>query len=305
MMNFPLKGIIPPIVTPLIDNRTLDVPGLEKLVEHFISGGVHGLFILGTTGEAQSLTYQVRKEFINRTCELVGHRIPVLVGITDTSFEDSLEIAEYSQQSGADAVVVAPPYYIPISQSELVDYFESLFPLLALPVFIYNMPGCTKLHMTLKTVKAARELGAVGIKDSSGDMLYLTTLIEEFKEYPEFSILTGTELFIPETVMQGGHGAIAGGANLFPRFFVEFYEASLARDYKKIAVFRTQSLNLYNTIYAVGKTGSRYTRGIKCTLATMGLCNDFVASPLRKMEGEELRKIEQYMEEFSIAKVYR
>jgi 4-hydroxy-tetrahydrodipicolinate synthase len=236
---------------------------------------------------------------------LVNQRIPVLVGITDTSFEDSLEIAHYSHKVGADAVVVAPPYYIPITQSELTDYFESLFPRLALPVFIYNMPGCTKLHMTIKTVKTAKDLGAVGIKDSSGDMLYLSTLIEEFKGSPEFSILTGTELFIPETIMQGGHGAIAGGANLFPRFFVEFYEASLARDYKKIAVFRQQSLNLYNTIYSVGKTGSRYTRGIKCTLATMGLCNDFVASPLRKMEGEELQKIEEYMKELSDAKVYR
>ena len=304
-MNFPLKGIIPPIVTPLINNSTLDVKGLEKLIEHYISGGVHGLFILGTTGEAQSLSYQLRKEFIKRTCDLVNHRIPVLVGITDTSFEGSLEIADYSHLVGADAVVVAPPYYIPISQSELTDYFESLFPRLALPVFIYNMPGCTKLHMTIKTVKVAKDLGAVGIKDSSGDMLYLSTLINEFKDSPEFSILTGTELFIPETIMQGGHGAIAGGANLFPRFFVEFYEASLARDYKKIAVFRTQSLNLYNTIYSVGKTGSRYTRGIKCTLATMGLCNDFVASPLRKMEGEELRKIELYMKELSVAKVYR
>lgn len=304
-MNFPLKGIIPPIVTPLIDNRTLDVQGLEKLVEHFIAGGVHGLFILGTTGEAQSLGYNLRKEFIKRTCELVDHRIPVLVGITDTSIEDSVEIADYSHKVGADAVVVAPPYYIPISQSELIEYFESLFPRLALPVFIYNMPGCTKLHMTIKTVKAAKELGAVGIKDSSGDMLYLSTLINEFKDSPEFSILTGTELFIPETIMQGGHGAIAGGANLFPRFFVEFYEASLARDYEKIAAFRTQSLNLYNTIYSVGKTGSRYTRGIKCTLATMGLCNDFVASPLRKMVGEERQKIQQYLEEISMSKVYR
>jgi 4-hydroxy-tetrahydrodipicolinate synthase len=304
-MNFPLKGIIPPIVTPLIDNLTLDVQGLEKLIEHYIAGGVHGLFILGTTGEAQSLGYKLRKEFIKRTCDLVGHRIPVLVGITDTSLEGSLEIADYSHKVGADAVVVAPPYYIPITQSELTDYFESLFPRLALPVFIYNMPGCTKLHMTIKTVKTAKDLGAVGIKDSSGDMLYLSTLIEEFKGSPEFSILTGTELFIPETIMQGGHGAIAGGANLFPRFFVEFYEASLARDYKKIAVYRTQSLNLYNTIYSVGKTGSRYTRGIKCTLATMGLCNDFVASPLRKMEGEELQKIEEYMKELSDAKVYR
>ena len=89
-MNLPLRGIIPPVITPLLDNNTLDVKGLEKMVEHLISGGVHGLFILGTTGEAPSLSYKLRKEFIKKTCELVNHRVPVMVGITDTSFDGSL-----------------------------------------------------------------------------------------------------------------------------------------------------------------------------------------------------------------------
>ena len=108
-MKLSIKGIIPPVITPLIDNNTLDIKGLEKLAEYLISGGVHGLFILGTTGEAPSLRYELRKEFIRRTCELVNHTIPVLVGITDTSFDNTLEMAEYSQKAGADAVVVAPP----------------------------------------------------------------------------------------------------------------------------------------------------------------------------------------------------
>ena len=84
-MKLPLSGIIPPLVTPLLDNNTLDVAGLEKLIEHLLSGGVHGLFILGTTGEATSLNYNLRKELIKRTSELVNHRVPVVVGITDTS----------------------------------------------------------------------------------------------------------------------------------------------------------------------------------------------------------------------------
>ena len=97
-MELPLRGIIPPVITPLLDNNTLDVKGLENLVEHLVSGGVHGLFILGTTGEAPSLSYKLRKEFIKRTCELTNHRIPVMIGITDASFDGSLEIAEYSKQ---------------------------------------------------------------------------------------------------------------------------------------------------------------------------------------------------------------
>jgi 4-hydroxy-tetrahydrodipicolinate synthase len=294
-MELPLRGIIPPVITPLIDNNKLDVQGLENIVEHLVSGGVHGLFILGTTGEAPSLSYNLRKDFIKRTCELTNHRIPVMVGITDTSFDGSLEIAEYSKRVGADAVVVAPPYYMPISQSEMIFYLENLVPRVPLPLLLYNMPSHTKLHMVLRTVKVGKELGAIGIKDSSGDMFYQTSLIEEFKDSPEFSIITGTELFIPETILQGGHGAIAGGANMFPKLYVEFYEASLAHDFEKISALREIVMKLYNTIYAVGKTSSKYIKAIKCALSIMGVCNDHVALPLSKFEGEDKLKIEQYI----------
>jgi 2-dehydro-3-deoxy-D-pentonate aldolase len=298
-MKLPVKGIIPPVVTPLIDNNTLDIQGHENLVEHLVSGGVHGLFILGTTGEASSLSHNLRKDFIKRTCGLVNHRVPVMVGITDTSLESSLEIAEYSESAGADAVVVAPPYYIPITQSEMIGYLEVLIPRSPLPLLLYNIPGYTKLHMALKTVEAAKDMGAIGIKDSSGDMFYLFSLIEEFKDSPEFSIITGTELFIPETILQGGHGAIAGGANLFPKLFVDLYEASVVRDFDKISVLRNKVMRLYNTIYSVGKSNSRFTKGINCALSVMGICNDYVAFPLRRFEGDDRQKIEQYMTEMN------
>ena len=297
-MKLPLRGIIPPVITPLLDDNTLDVKGLENLVEHLISGGVHGLFILGTTGEAPSLSYKLRKEFIKKTCELTNKRIPVMVGITDTSFEASLEIAEYSKEVGADAVVVAPPFYLPISQEELIVYFQNLIPRSPLPLLLYNMPSHTKLHMEIETVKIGQQLGAIGIKDSSGDMFYQTNLVDAFRDIPEFAIITGTELFLPETILQGGHGAIAGGANIYPRLFVDIYEASLARDFEKIDELRKINIQLYNTIYAVTGNSSRYIRGIKCVLKTMGICNDYAALPLSKYDGDEKRKIEQYVADF-------
>jgi dihydrodipicolinate synthase/N-acetylneuraminate lyase len=298
-MKMPIKGIIPPLITPLLNNYTIDVNGLERLIEHIVSGGVHGLFVLGTTGEAPSLSNSLKKDIIKRTCELINHKIPVLVGITDTSFENSLEMAEYSQKVGADAVVVAAPYYIPISQSEMIAYLENLIPELALPLLLYNVPSHVKLHLEKETVTAAKDLGAIGIKDSSGDMFYLLSLIEEFKKTPEFSILTGTELFIPETIMQGGHGAVAGGANIFPKLFVSFYEASVAHDYDRISLLRNKVMMLYNTIYNVGECSSRITKGINCALSAMGICNDYVAFPLRRFEGEEKQRIEKYILELN------
>jgi 4-hydroxy-tetrahydrodipicolinate synthase len=296
-MKLPLKGIIPPVVTPLISNTELDVAGLENLIEHLLSGEVHGLFLLGTTGEATSLSYELRKELLKRTAEFVNHRVPVVVGITDTSLEGSLEIAGYSASLGLEGLVVAPPYYMPISQKEMREYLENLVPKLPLPFLMYDMPGCTKLHMSLETIKKAKELGAIGVKDSSGDMSYLYSLIQEFKGSPDFSVIAGTELYLSDTILNGGHGAVAGGANLFPRLFVDLYDASVAKDLAKIAILRDKVIAINDTIYSVNKQTSRILKGIKCGLSAMGICNDFIASPLRKFEGEEKEKIVQYIKE--------
>jgi dihydrodipicolinate synthase/N-acetylneuraminate lyase len=113
----PLRGIIPPMITPLLDRDTLDVTGLERLIEHILGGGVHGLFILGTTGEAPSLSYRLRYELIDRACKQVNDRVPVLVGITDTCFTESINTANKARDAGAHAVVLAPPYYFPAGQA--------------------------------------------------------------------------------------------------------------------------------------------------------------------------------------------
>lgn len=299
-MNLPLKGIIPPLVTPLKNYEVLDIEGLERLIEHQVSGGVHALFILGTNGEAPSLSYKLRKQFIKKTCELVKKRIPVLVGITDTSLAGSLEIADYSQGTGADAVVVAPPYYFPVSDEEMLDYLETLAPRLPLPFLLYNMPTHTKVHLSVEIVKRAFELGAVGIKDSSGDMLYFYSLIDKFKDIPDFSLITGTELYLPETIMSGGHGAVAGGANMFPALFVELYNALLSKDLESISALRKKVLMLYQTIYQVGKHASRYLKGTKCVLSVMGICNDYLAPPLQRFNPEERKQIEEYMEKITL-----
>jgi len=121
------------MITPLIDRDRLDVAGLEKLIEHILGGGVHGLFILGTTGEGPGLSYRLRREFIERVCKQVNHRVPVLVGITDTAFVESVNVARNAAESGADALVVAPPYYLPEAQPELQEYLDHLVPELPLP----------------------------------------------------------------------------------------------------------------------------------------------------------------------------
>jgi 2-dehydro-3-deoxy-D-pentonate aldolase len=296
-MKLPLKGIIPPLITPLLDNDTLDVEGLEKLIGHVLSGGVHGLFILGTTGEATNLTYALRKEMMRRTCELVNHRIPVVVGITDTSLSGTLEIAEYAKVIGIDGVVLAPPYYFPLSQEEMQEYLENIAPQLPLPFLMYDIPSCTKIHMSIETVNRAKELGAIGIKDSSGDMAYLLNLIREFRDSPDFSIIAGTELFLPDAILNGGHGSIAGGANIFPRLFVDLYDAAVRRDIDEIAILREKVMMINSTVFSIVNYESRIIKGIKCALSALDICSDYMSLPLSKFNDDDRYKVRKYVEE--------
>ena len=110
-LKTPLNGIVPPLVTPLSDNETLDVKSLERLINHLIKGGVHGLFVLGTTGEEQSLSYKVREDMIRESCRINAGRLPILVCITDTSIVESIKLANVAAECGADGLVSAPPYY--------------------------------------------------------------------------------------------------------------------------------------------------------------------------------------------------
>ncbi len=297
-MNIDLKGIIPPIITPLNKQNELDEQGLKQLIEYLISGGVHGLFLLGTTGEATNLTYQLRKDFIEKSCAIINKRVPVVVGITDTCIEGSLEIAEVSKKAGVDALVISAPYYLPIAQHEFVSYLEYLVPKLPLPFLLYNMPGCTKFHMSVDTVIKAKELGAIGIKDSSGNQSYLYELQETFKD-TDFAVICGTELFLPDAVTFGGSGSVAGGANMFPKVFVDLYDAAKANDVEKIKRLREIVIQIEKKIYNIGKDGSKYVKTIKCALSVLGICNDYVAQPFSVFGKEEKNQMAQNIKELN------
>ena len=301
-MKLPLKGIIPPMVTPLLENKELDSAGLKNLIEYLLEGRVHGIFLLGTNGEGPSLGYGLRKQLITEACKIVDHRVPVLVGITDTSFEASLEIAHHAQSEGADALVVAPPFYFPLSEKEIIDYFRALAPLLPLPFLVYNIPSCTKLKLSPATVKKAKELGAIGVKDSSGDLAVLYTFIEAFKDTPDFSVIVGDELFLSDAILKGGHGAVAGGANVFPKLFVELYEASLCIDVDRIANLQEKVIYIHNTVYNVENSPTRSIKAIKCALSILGICEDYMASPLHRLDAERRSEIKRYLSQFEFSK---
>jgi dihydrodipicolinate synthase/N-acetylneuraminate lyase len=295
-----IKGIIVPMITPLKGIDTLDIEGLERLTEHILTGSVSGLFILGTTGEFSSLSYRLRYELVDRVCQLVKGRIPVLVGITDTSIIESARLAAKAADAGAAAVVAAPPYYYATGQPELLEYYHNLLKLLPLPLYLYNMPAHTKIMLEPNTVRMIAENKLIaGLKDSSSNMAYFRLLQYAMREYPDFSLYVGPEEMMADAVILGADGGVNGGANMFPALYVNLYNAAVARDFEKVRQLQQKVLQISSALYTVGKYGSSYLKGLKCALSVMGICDDFMADPFHRFRKEEREKIERSLDDLN------
>ncbi len=293
----PLRGVITAMVTPLDQDLNLDQKGLERLIEHLIGGGVHGIFILGTTGEAPNLPYDVRSALIEQTCKLAGTRVPVIVGITDTSFKDAIRLAVKSYECGAFAVVAAPHYYFQVSQADLFHYFKSLASQLPLPLFLYNAPLNTHQWLEIDTaIKLAAEPNIVGLKDSGLNMGYFHAVREGVKELPEFSLLVGPDDLLAEAVLLGAHGGMAGGSNVWPQLFVALYEAAVAHDIGRVAALHQQVVQFDSAVYRSAAHTANPLRGLKCALSFMGICSTDLTLPLRPYSHEERDRVQKYLQ---------
>jgi len=303
----PLRGIITPMVTPLLGRDLLDRMACERLVERLIAARVTGIFVLGTTGEAPGLSYRLRREIVDCVCRAVNGRVPVLVSVTDTAIIETLDLARFAADAGASALVLAPPYYFRLNQPELLGYLQRLTPELPSPVYLYNIPSHTKTHFAPATVKAAAELPNIyGIKDSSGDMEYFSELVSALAHRPDFTILCGPEELLLESIARGGHGGIAGGSNLFPEFYVALYRAAAAGGMRRTAELQAIVMEISDTIYHTAPDDSGYLRGMKCALSHLGRCANVMAEPYTPFGPEEsaavaraVKKIEDRVKEFS------
>jgi len=289
-----LKGIVPPMITPLINESKLDYRGLEKLIEHLISGGVHGLFILGTTGEAPSLSHALRVDLIKYVCDQVNGRIPVLVGITDVSLKEAVHISDKSKEFGAQAVVLAPPFYYQIDQNELYHFTEQLIGEISLPVYLYNNPGLTKVSFEIETIrKLLSKPEIIGLKDSSADMVYYHRLLKVAHD-SEVPLLIGPEELLMESLLIGGNGGISGGANMFPQLYVSIYDSVNSGDLNKARELQRQVMELSGIVYS-GKGSSSVINGIKCVLKYLNICNEYIAKPLKKADKGKSDRIKTFL----------
>ena len=172
---------------------------------------------------------------------------------------------------------------------------------LPLPLFLYNMPSYTKLVFEPETIRAAAEYpGIVGIKDSSGNMVYFRRLQSLLKDHPDFSLLMGREELLAEAVLLGGHGGVCGGANLIPELYVELYNAACSKDLQKVEALHKKVMEFSTAVYHVGHYESSLLKGLKCALSCVGICSDFLAEPFHRFRRAEHEVVERYVKELGI-----
>jgi 4-hydroxy-tetrahydrodipicolinate synthase len=238
----------------------------------------------------------VRAELIERTCKLVGSRVPIIVGITDTSYQDALRMAAKAYASGALAVVAAPPYYFQVGQADLLHYFKRMASDSPLPLFLYNAPLNTRLWIDVPTaIEAAAEPNIVGLKDSGLNMGYFHAVREGVRSRPDFSLLVGPDDLLAEAVLLGAHGGMAGGSNVNPRLFVDLYEAAVANDMNRVATLHQQAIQFDNALYRATEDPHNPLRALKAALSIMGICGEAMTPPLRPISTRERETIAQYL----------
>jgi 4-hydroxy-tetrahydrodipicolinate synthase len=293
-----LHGIVPPILTPVADDESIDVASLRRLIEFQIGAGVHGIWVLGTTGEFASFTRPERAAAVEAAVDAVSGRVPVIANISDAATRLAIEHARDARAAGADAIALLPPYYYVNEQDELLDHFRRMRDAVDLPLLAYNIPQNVKAKFGVETIlKLGAEGAIVGLKDSQNDLDWFRQVMTGARQRGiKLRGFLGTRYLIDAGLLAGAHGAIPGIANVAPRLCVEVYEAARRQDWDAADV-ATERLLAVTKLAGLAKGGSTTAASfstMKAALKHMGVLTSCrVSAPLRCVtEAEEAQVAE-------------
>ncbi len=227
-----IHGIIPPVVTPFKEDESLDLPRLKQHIDWQIASGVHGIFVLGTTGECCSLDELEKQQVIATAVAHVNKRVPVFAGTGAETTREAIRLTKMAEREGVDGVSIITPYFIMPNQTEIVEHYRRIGDQTALPIVLYSNPAtCGGLKIDPETVAKLAEVKNIqGIKDSSGD---LQSFIETVKLVPtDFAVLMGRDTLICASLMFGGKGAVPASCNVAPAYCVQIFEAFQRNDFE-------------------------------------------------------------------------
>ena len=291
-----LKGIIPAVVTPMNADQSIDLDGLRKAIDFQIAKKVHGIFVLGTTGEFYALDDSEKQGSVAAAVALVNGRVPVFAGTGAETTKEVIRLTKMAEKEKAQGVSVITPYFIKPTQSELVDHFKRIAESTSLPVVLYNNPAtCGGVSIDPETAgKLAEVPNIIGIKDSSGD---LQNTIEIIRNTPrgKFAVLNGRDTLILAALTFGAQGAIPASANIAPDLCVGIYESFVKGDMETAKALQSR-LHPIRMAMTLG-TGNG---AIKEAMAILGRNAGPNRSPISPLSAEKKEKLRSILEKAGV-----
>ncbi|MCI6574486.1 MAG: dihydrodipicolinate synthase family protein [Actinomycetaceae bacterium] len=297
-MAKPIRGIVPPLSIPL-KNGELDVPSLERHINRMIDAGIHGLFVLGSSGEVVFSTSERRGKILREAKRIVAGRIPILAGVIDTETDRVIENIRQAEEIGVDAVVATAPFYALQGVTEIRKHFELLREATELPIWAYDIPVCVHWKLPNDLVLDLGKAGVLqGVKDSSGDDVgfrFLSRLNEE-AGHP-LQLLTGHEVVVDGAYMSGADGCVPGLGNVDPVGYVRQWNAFQAGDWEAVRREQDRLADLMTIVHVSGVHG--FGAGIgafKTALQLLGVFDtNEMPRPVAPLTGENVEHVAQVM----------
>lgn len=269
------SGVGVALVTPFDEQKNIDFPALEQLVEKVIEGGVDFLVALGTTAETPTLSTAEKKQVLQTIQAANKGRKPVVCGIGGNNTAAVIaQIKEY-EAFGIDGILSVTPYYNKPNQEALYLHFSAITAATNLPIILYNVPGRTAVNMlpatTIRLAKAHQNI--VAIKEACGSIPQCMELVQQAPA--GFTLLSGDDNLVLAQVAVGMHGVISVAANCYPKTFSNMVHAALQGDYSSSRSLHYQMLQGIDLLFAEGNP-----TGVKQVLSNKNWIQNQLRLPL-------------------------
>ena len=269
-----LTGSLVAIVTPMLEDGSLDIGRFKSLIDWHIAEGTQGIVVVGTTGESPTVNFDEHKELIHIAVEHAAGRVPIIAGTGANSTAEAIELSESAKQSGAQYSLSVVPYYNKPTQEGMYRHFRAIAEAVDLPLILYNVPGRTVADLQNDTVlRLAQVPNIVGIKDATGSMERCSDLLRRAPKY--FAIYSGEDVAGLPLMLMGGQGVISVTANVAPRLMQEMCAAALSGDIARAREANNRLLGLHTKLFVEGNPIP-----VKWALAQMGLIEPGIRLPL-------------------------
>ncbi|MDO8284001.1 MAG: 4-hydroxy-tetrahydrodipicolinate synthase [Rhodoferax sp.] len=285
----PIKGSIVALITPMLEDGSVDYPALRKLIDWHIAEGTDCIGVVGTTGESPTVNVEEHCEIIRVSVEQSAGRVPIMAGCGANSTAEAIELARFAKKVGADCQLQVVPYYNKPTQEGQYLHFKAIAEAVDLPLVLYNVPGRSVADMAHDTVmRLAKVPGIVGIKEATGNIERAQWLI---KDAPQgFAIYSGDDPTAVALMLCGGHGNVSVTANVAPRLMHELCMAAIAGDVKRAMEIQLRLLPLHKALFVESNPIP-----VKWAAARMGLCKDALRLPLTILTEDNRPTLERAM----------